>query len=209
MKSISSLTRKLLFSVTSFLFVNMVIAQGTMLLRQPTISKNHIVFVHGDDLWVVGREGGDARRLTSAVGAETSPKLSPDGKWVAFTGQYDGNTDVYVMPVDGGEPKRLTWHPSPDLVQGWTPDGKSVYFISGREGYPTATTKFYKVSIEGGTPEALMLPFGFVGSLSEDGQTIAYQPSPLSDVEWRNYRGGQAQPIWIFNMKTLLSGKNK
>ncbi len=202
MKCIPSLIRKLLFSVSSFLFVNMVMAQGTMLLRQPTISKTQIVFVHGDDLWVVGREGGDARRLTTAIGAETTPKFSPDGKWIAFTGQYDGNTDVYIMPVDGGEPKRLTWHPSPDLVQGWAPDGKSVYFTSGREGYPTATTKFYSVNIEGGTPEALMLPFGYAGSLSEDGQSMAYQPSPLWDVEWRNYRGGQAQPIWIFNMKT-------
>src|SRR5205807_1647764 len=93
-------------------------SQGTMLLRQPALSKTDIVFVHGDDLWVVPREGGDARRLTTAVGAENNPKISPDGRWVAFTGQYDGNTDVYVVSINGGEPKRLTWHPSPDLVQG-------------------------------------------------------------------------------------------
>ncbi|MES2330898.1 MAG: PDZ domain-containing protein [Bacteroidota bacterium] len=202
MKHLPSITAKLLFAVSSILFANTVIAQGTMLLRQPTISKNHIVFVHGDDLWVVGREGGDARRLTTAVGAETSPKISPDGKWVAFTGQYDGNTDVYIMPIDGGEPKRLTWHPSPDIVQGWTPDGKSVYFTSSREGYPTANAKFFSVSIEGGTPEPMILPFGYAGSLSEDGQSMAFQPYSLWDPEWRNYRGGQAQPIWIFNMKT-------
>ncbi len=173
-----------------------------MLLRQPTLSKQHIVFVHGDDLWVVAREGGDARRLTSAIGAETSPKISADGKWVAFTGQYDGNTDVYIVPVDGGEPKRLTWHPSPDVAQGWTPDGKSVYFTSPRETTPIANTKFFKVNIAGGTPEALIIPFASSGSFSEDGQHIAYQPYQFWDPEWRNYRGGQAHPIWIFNTKT-------
>ena len=202
MKCMITLCRILFVYIISILFTNTLPAQGTMLLRQPTISKDQIVFVHGDDLWVVGREGGDARRLTSAVGAETSPKFSPDGKWIAFTGQYDGNTDVYIIPVNGGEPKRLTWHPSPDIVQGWTPDGKFIYFTSGREASPIANTKFFKVSVDGGTPEALMLPFGFAGTLSEDGQTMAYQPSPLWDVEWRNYRGGQAQPIWMFNMKT-------
>ena len=171
-------------------------------MRQPTVSKQHIVFVHGDDLWVVSREGGDARRLTTAVGAENSPKISPDDKWVAFTGQYDGNTDVYIISINGGEPRRLTWHPSQDVVQGWTPDGKSVYFTSSREGTPAANTKFFKVNISGGTPEALIVPFGSSGSLSEDGQYMAYQPYAFWDPEWRNYRGGQAQPIWIFNMKT-------
>lgn len=186
-----------------FCFITMMASsQGTMLLRQPTLSKQHIVFVHGDDLWVVAREGGDARRLTTAIGAETNPKLSPDGKWVAFTGQYDGNTDVYIVPVDGGEPKRLTWHPSPDVVQGWTSDGKSVYFTSPRETTPIANSKFFKVDVTGGTPEAYTIPFASSGNFSEDGQFMAYQPYQFWDPEWRNYRGGQAQPIWIYNMKT-------
>ncbi|MES2006012.1 MAG: PDZ domain-containing protein [Bacteroidota bacterium] len=193
---------KLLFLAGCFLISGNVLSQGTMLLRQPSMSKDKIVFVHGDDLWTVNREGGDAQRLTSAIGAESNPRFSPDGKWIAFTGQYDGNTDVYVIPTAGGEPRRLTWHPSPDQVQGWTPDGKYIYFTSGREGYPTATSKFYKVSVNGGTPEPMILPFGSAGSLSEDGQNMAYQPYPLWDVEWRNYRGGQAQPIWITNLKT-------
>ncbi len=200
MKNQSSYKRRALLFVQAILMTSLVTAQGTMLLRQPTISKDHIVFVHADDLWMVGREGGEAHRLTTAVGSESSPKFSPDGKWIAFTGQYDGNTDVFVLPINGGEPRRLTWHPAADIVQGWTADGKSIYFVSGRDGYPTATTKFYKVSIDGGTPESMVLPFGNAGSLSDDGQTMAYQPSPLWDVEWRNYRGGQAQPIWLFNM---------
>jgi len=177
-------------------------AQGTMLLRQPAASKDHIVFVHADDIWVTDRKGGDARRLTSAVGSETSPRISPDGKWVAFTGQYDGNLDVFVIGIDGGEPRRLTYHPGADIVQGWMPDGKAVYFTSGREGYPTVNAKFFTVPVTGGTPTAMVVPFGFVGSLSPDGKTMAYQPYSFWDPEWRNYRGGQAQPIWLFNMTT-------
>lgn len=177
-------------------------AQGTMLLRQPAASKDHIVFVHADDIWVTDRKGGDARRLTSAVGSETSPRISPDGKWVAFSGQYDGNTDVYIVPIDGGEPKRLTWHPGADITQGWMPDGKAVYFTSGREGYPTVNAKFFTVPVTGGTPTAMVVPFGYVGSLSPDGKTMAFQPYSFWDPEWRNYRGGQAQPIWLFNMTT-------
>ncbi len=160
------ITRLLSCTIVLSFLTNIAIAQGTMLLRQPALSKQHIVFVHGDDLWVVAREGGDARRLTSAIGAETSPKISADGKWVAFTGQYDGNTDVYIVSIDGGEPKRLTWHPSADIVQGWTTDGKSVYFTSPRETTPIANTKFFKVNVSGGTPEAMIIPFASSGSFS-------------------------------------------
>src|SRR6187401_2203959 len=83
---------------------------GTRLLRTPTISANHIVFGYAQDLWVVDRKGGDARRLTSSAGDETNPQISPDGKWLAFSGEYTGNTDVYLIPSEGGTPKRLTWH---------------------------------------------------------------------------------------------------
>ncbi len=184
-------------------------AQGTLLLRQPSVSKQHIVFVHGDDLWVTPLEGGDARRLTSAVGTENNPRISGDGKWVAFTGQYDGNTDVYVVSINGGEPKRLTWHPSADIVQGWTPNGSSIIFTSDRMGAPTVNTKFYTVAPAGGTPQTMILPFGYTGSMSDDGNFMAYQPYRFWDPEWRNYRGGQAQPIWIFDMKSHETIKTK
>lgn len=184
-------------------FTSQLYAQGTMLLREPTVSDTHIVFVHANDLWIVDREGGDARRLTTALGAEVNPRFSPDGSMVAFTGEYDGNTDVYVIPAEGGEPVRLTWHPGADIVQDWTPDGEHVIFMSGRSGYPTANTTFFKVPLSGGTPVKLNIPFGFAGSISPDGSTMAYQPYRFWDPEWRNYRGGQAQPIWVFNMETL------
>src|SRR5687767_923039 len=203
MQRLFQIIHKGMIVIFFLLIVTTAAGQGTMLLRQPSLSNQNIVFVHADDLWVVGKDGGDARRLTSAIGTETSPRISPDGNTVAFTGQYDGNFDVYIVPIDGGEPKRLTWHPGGDIVQSWTPEGRSVIFTSGREGVPAATSKFFKVPVTGGTPEDMIIPFAAGGSLSGDGELMAYQPFPFWDPEWRNYRGGQAQPIWIFNMKTL------
>ncbi|AXE18045.1 protease [Runella rosea] len=178
-------------------------AQGTRLLRQPTVSDRAIVFVYADDLWLVDRDGGNAQRLTTHEGTESLPHFSPDGSLIAFSAQYAGNTDVYVIPASGGEPKRLTWHPGEDAVQGWTPDGQSVVFRSGRSGYPTAIAKFFKVNIKGGFQEELPIPQAHAGEISADGQMAAYQTIGFWDPEWRNYRGGQAQPIWIVDLKTL------
>jgi tricorn protease len=178
-------------------------AQGTRLLRQPTVSDRAIVFVYADDLWMVSRDGGNATRLTTHEGTESLPHFSPDGNLIAFSAQYAGNTDVYVIPASGGEPKRLTWHPGEDAVQGWSPDGQSVVFRSGRSGYPTALTKFYKVNLKGGFQEEMNIPQVYAGEISPDGQMAAYQTIGFWDPEWRNYRGGQAQPIWIVDLKTL------
>jgi tricorn protease len=171
-------------------------AAGTRFLRQPDVSADHIAFVHANDMWVVGREGGSARRLTSDDGAETSPAISPDGAWVAFSGEYGGNQDVYVVPITGGQPTRLTWHPSGDEVQGWTPDG-AILFRSSREGVPTRLTRFYAVDPAGGFPRPLEIPQAYLGELSDDGGFLAYQEIGYWDPEWRNYRGGQAQPIRV------------
>ena len=177
-------------------------AQGTMLLRQPTVSNNHVAFVYANDLWVVDKNGGDARRLTSNNGAETNPHFSKDGSMIAFSGQYDGNTDVFVVSSKGGEPKRLTWHPSADNVTGWTPSGE-VLFSSGRTSHPTKESKFYSVSPNGGHPTALTIPRAIDGQLSADGKHMAYQQIAFWDPEWRNHRGGQAKPIWIVDMKNF------
>ena len=176
-------------------------AQGTRLLRDPDVGTTDIVFVHANDLWLVSRDGGDARRLTSAEGAETDPAFSPDGRWIAFTGQYAGNTDVYVVPAGGGEPRRLTWHPGGDVVQGWTPGG-AILFQSGREAQPTRLWRFYTVALEGGFPKPLAVPQAYQGEMSADGQWLAYQEIGHWDPEWRNYRGGQAQPISIVSTRT-------
>ena len=176
-------------------------AQGTQLLRQPTLHGDDVVFVYANDLWKASINGGTAIRLTSDDGYESNPHYSNDGKMIAFTAQYDGNVDVFVMPSDGGEPKRLTYHPEGDFVQGWTPDGK-VLFRSSRESQPTMTSKFYAVSTEGGLPVALDIPRAAYGELSTDGKYLAYTPITGWDAEWRNYRGGQAMPIWVVDMTT-------
>lgn len=192
----------LILFLTLFIQSQAVVAQGTQLLREPTISETDIVFVHANDLWKVDRAGGPAIRLTSNIGSESYPHFSPDGSMIAFTGQYGGNSDVYLVPSEGGEPKRLTWHPGSDVVTGWTPDGK-VLFRSGRASYPTAINQFWNVSTEGGMPEMLPIPQASNGEISTDGKYVAYNPITFWDPEWRNYRGGQAQPIWIVDMNNF------
>ncbi len=179
-------------------------AQGTLLLRQPTVSDKHIAFAYAGNIWVVDRAGGDARRLTSYQGGASNPHLSPDGKTVAFTATYGGNPEVYTVSVDGGEPKRLTWHPGADNVTGWTPDGKRVVFASGRQSHaPNAVPRFWTVSAEGGAEEAMALPRAFQGTISPDGGRIAYRMANSWDDERRNYRGGQNKPIWIVDLESF------
>jgi tricorn protease len=173
------------------------------LLRQPTISASQIAFMYGNDIWIVGREGGEARRVTSFAGQETNPQFSPDGRWLAFTAQYAGNTDVYVVPVTGGEPTRLTFHPAPDLVQGWTPDSRRVVFSSSRNAPPQSSNRFYTVGLDADMPEEMPMPRAHQGMISPDGRRLAYRMvSPWED-EWRNYRGGQNRPIWILDLDDL------
>jgi len=176
-------------------------AQGSRLLRDPDVGPNQIVFVHANDLWLVGREGGDAVRLTSGEGGETDPAFSPDGRAIAFTGEYGGNVDVFVVPATGGEPRRLTWHPGDDVVQGWTPDGR-VLFRSDREAQPTRLWRFYTVSVDDGFPEPLAVPQAYQGEMSADGAWLAYQEIGYWDPEWRNYRGGQAQPVSVVSTQS-------
>lgn len=177
------------------------ISAQTKLLRQPTIHGNDVVFVYANDLWKASTNGGTAIRLTSDDGYESSPHFSNDGKWIAFSAQYDGNVDVFLIASEGGEPQRLTYHSAVDIVQGWTPEG-NILFRSNREGQPTQTTKFFTVSPKGELPVALDIPRAAYGDISADGSHIAYTPITSWDPEWRNYRGGQAMPIWIVDLKT-------
>ena len=126
------MTRLFLSFVMLLFAASLVLAQGNTppILQKPTISRTQIAFAYGGDLWLVARDGGDARRLTTGVGIETDPIFSPDGSMIAFTGEYEGNVDVYVVPAAGGVPKRLTYHPGTDEVVGWTNDGKRVLFRS-------------------------------------------------------------------------------
>jgi tricorn protease len=173
----------------------------TRLLRTPTVSATQIAFAYANNIWVVDRAGGSARRLTSFQGETTNPKFSPDGKWVAFSAEYGGNTDVYVVPTDGGQPKRLTWHPAPDLVQGWTPDGREVVFSSTRAtAAPSAAPRFWTVPSAGGVEQPMPMPRAYQGKISPDGKRVAYRMNNSWDEERRNYRGGQNRPVWILDL---------
>lgn len=167
-----------------------------LLLRHPTINRTHIVFSFANDLWSVGREGGDAVRLTTGAGVESDPVFSPDGSQIAFTGEYDGNIDVFVMPASGGTPKRLTYHPAPDRVVGWTPDGKNIIFSSGRTSYSNFS-RLFTVPVEGGFETQLPFDRAVEGSYSPDGARLAYVPTDQWQRAWKRYRGGQTKPIWI------------
>lgn len=167
------------------------------LFRDPAISRTEITFSYAGDLWSVPRSGGDARRLTTGIGLEIDPYYSPDGTQIAFTGEYDGNTDVYVIPSAGGVPKRLTYHPSEDVVSGWTPDGKSVMFASSRNS-SSNYTRLFTIGVDGGgLPSEVPLPMANRGWLSPDGQSVAYEPLTQWQSDWKYYKGGQTQPIWI------------
>ncbi len=187
--------------VNSFAFAQT--SGGTRLLRTPTVSATQIAFAYAQNIWVVPRAGGVARRVTSFQGQTTNPHFSPDGKWIAFSGEYAGNFDVYVVAAEGGEPRRLTWHPGADTVQGWTPDGKSILFSSTRATWtPSGAPRFWTVPAEGGVEEPMSLPRAYQGKISADGSHIAYRMNNSWDEERRNYRGGQNRPVWIVDLKS-------
>jgi tricorn protease len=177
------------------------VEEPPLLVHAPTLSKTEIVFVYGGYLWSVPRAGGEARQLTTG-GHEASPILSPDGEWIAFSGQYDGNVDVFVMPAEGGEPRRLTWHPGPDIATGWTPDSKKVLFYSGREAYADFN-RLYTVPVEGGWPDALPMWRGQDAWFSADAKRIAYVPNLKWQTSWKRYKGGQTTPIFIVQLSDL------
>ncbi len=199
----TTIVRRTVLSAVLCLAATALFAGETLILRDPAIGGGKVVFAHGGDLWVVGLEGGVARRLTTAAGPERSPHISPDGSLVAFAGEYDGNVDVYVVPLEGGEPRRLTWHPGSDAPRGWTPDGSRVIFASGRDGAPIPLARLWTVPVDGGMPEPLPLPRVFDGDLAPDGRRLAYEKIQRWDREWRGYRGGQANPVRIVDLDTL------
>ncbi len=180
-----------------------VTAQGTRLLRHPTVSRDSVAFEYAGDLWAVSRSGGQARRLTSTAGVEIDPYFSPDGSQIAFTATVAGNTDVYVMPTTGGDSKRLTYHPGIDRVSGWTPDGRRIIFSSARTSAPQQSyCRLWTIGLDGGLPEALPMPRAWRGAYSPDGRKFAYQEITTSFIPdwdeasfWRHYRGGRTQPI--------------
>ena len=188
--------------------------QEARLLRFPAVSINKIVFSYAGDLYSVSTTGGVARKLTSHIGYEMFPHFSPDGKWLAFTAQYDGNTEVYVMPSEGGEPKRLTFTSTlgrddisdrmgpNNIVTSWTNDSKKIIYRSRKQSWNSFIGQLLQVPIDGGMSEQLPLPEGGFNSFSADGKKLAFNRVMREFRTWKYYKGGMADDIWIYDFDT-------
>lgn len=188
-------------------------AAQTKLLRFPAIHGETVAFTYGGDIWTAPATGGVARRITAHPGKELFPRFSPDGKWIAFTGQYDGDEQVYVVPAKGGIPKQLTFYPAPgplpprwgydNQVYGWTPDGSAVLFRSVRDADGVQVlTALYTAGINGAMPEKLPMPTSGAGAFSPDGTKMVYSPLFRDFRSWKRYEGGWAQRLYIFDLAT-------
>jgi len=192
--------------------------EPTKLLRFPDIHGDKVAFTYGGDLWTAPANGGAATRLTAHPGLELFAKFSPDGKWIAFTGQYDGDEQVYVIPSGGGVPRQLTFDPAAGplpprggydhQVVGWTPDGSSVLFRAGTDADGVLSrTALYTVAMAGGLPKKLPMPTAGPGSFSPDGKRIAYAPMFRDFRHWKRYEGGWAQDLYVFDLATKQQKK--
>jgi tricorn protease len=185
------------------------------LLRFPDIHKDLIVFTYAGDLWLVKATGGTAARLTAHPGLELFAKFSPDGQWIAFTAQYNGDEQVHVVSIGGGTPKQLTYYPArgplparwgyDNQVYGWTPDGKNVLFRSLRDTFDLTGSRLYTVPVAGGVPTPLPMPVAGAGDLSPDGKRVAYSPLFRDFRTWKRYAGGWAQDLYVFDMEATTA----
>ncbi len=205
--------RKLLFSAFLFLLAGQLsfAEDGTRLLRFPDVHGDTIAFVYAGDIWTVPVSGGNAKRLTSHPGLELFPKISPDGRWIAFSAQYSGSRQVYVMPVAGGEPKQLTWYNDvgvmpprggfDNIVLDWTPDSQHILIRANRTPWGKRMGKYYLVSLSGGLEKPLPIPEAGFGSFSPDGKKICYTPISREFRTWKRYKGGRAADVWIYDLE--------
>ncbi|HEX9422953.1 MAG TPA: S41 family peptidase [Pyrinomonadaceae bacterium] len=187
----------------------------TKLLRFPDISGDRVVFTYGGDLWTAPASGGSAIRLTSHPGIEVFGKFSPDGKWIAFTGQYDGDEQVYVVSSTGGVPRQLTFYPAKgplaprwgwdNQVLGWSRDGQRILFRSQRDSWALPIARLYSVSINGGPAEVLPMPEAGSGDFSPDTGQIVYSPQSRDFRSEKRYGGGQANSLYIFDLKSYAT----
>lgn len=185
------------------------------LLRFPNINKNLIVFVYAGDIWSTPAQGGDAKRLTSHLGMELFPKISPDGQWIAFSGEYSGSRQIYIIPAEGGIPRQLTFYNDVGVmpprggfdhqVLDWTPDSQKILIRANRTPYGERMGKYFLVDIKGGLETPLQIPEAGGGTFSPDGKKIVYTPISREWRTWKRYLGGRAQDIWIYDLENNQS----
>lgn len=198
--------------VSVFLVLSATAFGQTKLLRFPDIHGERVAFTYGGDIWTVAANGGSAIRLTAHPGMEVFAKFSPDGKWIAFTGQYDGDEQVYVIPATGGVPRQLTFYPAKgpltprwgwdNQVYGWSKDGTHIFFKSLRDSWTLPVARLYSVSVDGGPAEPLPMPEAGSGDYSPDGAQMVYSPQSRDFRPEKRYGGGQANKLYIFDLKT-------
>lgn len=185
------------------------------LLRQPDINGDKVVFVYAGDLWSVDANGGDAHRLTSHEGIELFPKISPDGKWIAFSAEYSGSRQIWVMPAEGGTAKQLTYYNSvgvvpprggfDNVVLDWTSDSKQILFRANRTPFGDRNGMYYLVSIDGGMEKPLQIINGGFAVLSPDNNQICFTPVDREFRTWKRYQGGRATELWTYDLKQNTS----
>jgi len=184
----------------------------TKLLRFPDIHGDRVAFTYGGDIWTAPTTGGSAIRLTAHPGVEVFARFSPDGQWIAFTGQYDGDEQVYVIPSSGGVPRQLTFYPAKgpltprwgwdNQVYGWSKDGKRIFFRSLRDSWTLPIARLYSVSVDGGPAEALPMPEAGSGDYSPDGARMVYSPQSRDFRSEKRYGGGEANVLYTFDLNT-------
>lgn len=213
-----NLLRKItLWGLLAFVAMPSMAYEDARMLRFPHINGNQIVFVYAGDIWTVNANGGDARQLTSHKGLELFPKISPDGKWIAFSGEYSGTRQVFVMPAKGGTPKQLTFYNDEGIqpprggfdhiVLGWTSDSKKVFFRANRTPYGDRMGNYYTVSIDGGMEEELPIPHGGFADLSPDNKKVVFAYVDREFRTWKRYKGGRASDLWIYDLEKDISEK--
>jgi tricorn protease len=175
-------------------------AEPIKFARYPHASHGKLVFSYHGDIWVANEDGSNPLRLTAHVAKDTFPRISPDGRWVAFSSDRFGNDDVFLVPIAGGEPKQLTFATTGDTVLNWMPDGKGILVATSRAVSPWRSP-LYVVPIDGSLPMPLPMDGGVQGMVKPDGTMIAFNRSGGS--YWRKgYRGNRADDIWVQNLAT-------
>ena len=185
--------------------------EDARLLRFPDVQGNLIAFVYAGDIWTVPATGGDARRLTSHEGLELFPKISPDGKWIAFSGEYGGNRQVYVIPVEGSTPRQLTFYNDVGIMPprggfdniplDWSPDSRRILVRMNRTPFGERMGKYFWVSTDDGMETPLQIPEAGFGTLSSDAKRIVYTPICREFRTWKRTKGGRAQDVWIYDLE--------